>query len=784
MSKANNVFLGLIIILLLAGCNVTEGGAVTVIPSVSASEMGAETAVSPTAPTGNTYHVALGGSNGNNGSQGNPWRTIQHAVDSVSPGDLILIHAGTYEGARIEESGTAVSPITLRASDGESVLINQPGPDNVHDSNLELETWEDGASVAYWIIEGLEVADAPNWGIDIRGSETLHAHHITIRNNIVHNNGWSGGKTGIFAAFTNDIIIEGNESYNNGEHGIYINNSSDRFTIRDNHVYDNANSGIHLNGDIESGGDGVMTDGLVENNIITNNAVVGGGAAINMDGVSDSTVLNNLLYNNHASGIAIFQENGSECSQNNRILHNTIYMPDDGRWAIIIASPDCINNQLYNNIFYSEHSFRGSINIPAASVVGLESDDNIVTDRFTTDDGDSILTLAEWQALGYDANSFIATPAQIFANAPAQNFHLFAESAAVDNGRLLPDAPTDLEGNGRPSGIAPDIGAYEFQIGGDADETTYLPTVIAGNGDAIAPAGHIHYTLAGNQHLYRLSATDPSTPQDVTAALDELASGNDEWSNLSPNGDWLLISTERDFDADCVGWACLVLLPIDLSSSEVVRTPNGVVHTEGFSAVASSGDLIVYVSNDGPHANDLFAVTRQSDGWSMPLLLTAVSSYDAHTQPAIASDGSTVLFNCDPDMQDGQMETAVCEVNTDGTGFHTVISPADGPGGTTANELRHPDYAPDNSIIFEADWDGEQIWRLPANSNSPARVTDAFGNDNSPCVLPDGRIASLWLDRAGGNGDHELKIMAADGSDYFLSLMNVDIADTGLSCGE
>ena len=107
--------------------------------------------------------------------------TIQHAVDSVQPGDTILVHAGTYVGARIEQSGTAVAHITLRANDGETVLINQSGPNNRHDSNLELETWEGDGIVAYWVIEGLEVADAPNWGIDVRGSESAHSHHITIR---------------------------------------------------------------------------------------------------------------------------------------------------------------------------------------------------------------------------------------------------------------------------------------------------------------------------------------------------------------------------------------------------------------------------------------------------------------------------------------------------------------------------------------------------------------------------------------------------------------------------
>ena len=226
-----------------------------------------------------------------------------------------------------------------------------------------------------------------------------------------------------------------------------------------------------------------------------------------------------------------------------------------------------------------------------------------------------------------------------------------------------------------------------------------------------------------------------------------------------------------------------MLLPNDLSSGELLVTPNGVIHPEEFSAVASGGNLVVYSYGDGPHTIDLWAVTRQGSGWSAPVLLTAALPFDHHTQPAISADGSTVVFNCDPDMLDGQQGTAVCEVGTDGTGFRTVIGPEDGPGGTATNALHHPDYAPDGSIVFEADWYGEQIWRISPGGTA-IRITDAFNNDNSPCVLPDGRIVSLWLDRAGGNGDHEIKVMAADGGASFMALTGLDVFDLGLGCGE
>lgn len=319
-----------------------------------------------------------------------------------------------------------------------------------------------------------------------------------------------------------------------------------------------------------------------------------------------------------------------------------------------------------------------------------------------------------------------------------------------------------------------------------AAATVFLPLMTATTAVSPPPAsgGHVYYTLADDGHLYRLDVDAPQSPRDISLQLASLAAGSDEWANVSPDGAWVLLSTERAFDEECDGWACLALLPADLSQAEVLRAPRGVVHADSFSAVASGGGLVVYPANDGPHALDLWAVRRQAEGWSAPLLLTGDSPYDAHTQPALSADGSKVVFDCDPDMQDGQEGTAICEVGTDGSNFRTVLAPADGPGGSASNALHHPDYAPDGSIIFEADWEGEQIWQLETGSEKPQRVTAAFNNDNSPCALPDGRIVSLWLDRPEGAGSHELKIMSADGSDYFMALTEKDVFDIGLGCGE
>lgn len=410
-------------------------------------------------PQADTFYVSTSGNDGNSGDSTHPWKTIQHAVGSVDPGDTIVVLGGTYAGARIENSGSADAWITLKADLDSVVIINQPGPNNKHQSNLEIETWEGSLSVAYWIIEGLEVTGAPNWGIDSRGSEDIKNHHITIRNNRVHHNGISSTSTGIFAAFTDHILVEGNESYNNGEHGIYINNSSDYFTIRGNRLYQNANCGVHLNGDLSMGGDGTLSYGMVENNTIFDNGT-GGGAGINMDGVADSVVRNNLLYNNHATGIAIYQIDGAVCSQNNLFLHNTVHMPTDGRWAVLVSNPACTGNQLFNNIFISEHSYRGSINLANGAPATFTSDYNVVMGRFTTDDGETILNLSQWQALDFDLHSFVATASALFVDSTLGNYLLHTNSPAI-NAASNQNVPNDLRGYPRPCQNGYDIGAYE-----------------------------------------------------------------------------------------------------------------------------------------------------------------------------------------------------------------------------------------------------------------------------------------------------------------------------------
>jgi parallel beta-helix repeat protein len=398
-----------------------------------------------------TYFVATTGSDSNAGSNAAPWATLQHAVDTAKPGDVIEVESGTFVGCRIGNSGTAAAPITLEAAPGAQVTINAPGPNNAHGSDIEVENFS--ATVSYWIISGFTVTNAPtDAGIDIRV-----ANNITVENCVCDNN----AQWGIFTAFTNNEIIQNNTCDNNLQHGIYLSNSGDNATVTGNTVANNTGSGIQLNGDISQGGDGIMSNNTITDNIIYGNGA-GGGAGINLDGVQNSTIENNLLYNNLAAGIALFKIDGGGPSSNNLIENNTVVMSSvTSRYALSIKNGST-GNTVYNNILLAPAAGQGAITISGSSLAGFTSDYNIVTSKFL--DGNKSYTLSTWQtATGQDKHSLVATAAQVFVNPLANDYLLSATSPAINAGTSTKAPPLDLAGNPRPYGGAYDIGCYEWQ---------------------------------------------------------------------------------------------------------------------------------------------------------------------------------------------------------------------------------------------------------------------------------------------------------------------------------
>lgn len=395
------------------------------------------------------YYVSNAGANSNSGLTLNEaYLTIQHAVDQLVAGDTVFVANGTYAGFDVREvNGSAGAPIVFQAL-GSNVLINQPGP--IRNDGINIENAD------YIIVDGFICNNMPGNGNGIR---VVLADHCVVRNNACDQN----AERGIFTGFTDDILIEFNTCSNSvDEHGIYVSNSSDRPIIRYNTCYGNNNIGIHMNGDLSAGGDGIISDAQVYGNIIFDNNLAAG---INMDGVENPVVYNNLIYNNHtAQGIALFQQDGAIPSRGAKIYNNTIIVPDDGRWGILLKDGSQVNTEIYNNIIINQHAWRGCI--AAENVSQLKSDYNLLNDKMSASGDGAAVALSEWQSLGLDQHAQLTGDLnELFEDVNQNNYQAATGSPAIDQGTdvVASIVSDDLVGNSRPSGAAYDIGAYEYQ---------------------------------------------------------------------------------------------------------------------------------------------------------------------------------------------------------------------------------------------------------------------------------------------------------------------------------
>jgi parallel beta-helix repeat protein len=387
-----------------------------------------------------SFHVATNGDDAAVGTSAAPWRTIQRAARAVAPGDTVIVHAGGYAGFTVTARGTEARPIAFVA-DG-AVAI-----DGAATADRDAIHVED----ASWVrIEGFTVTRAARAGIS-----AIDCDHITLRGNRVDQN----AKWGMFSAFCDDLVIENNEASRSGQqHGIYASNSADRPVIRHNRIWGNAMCGIHINGDISQGGDGVISNAVVEDNVIIDNGRAG-GSAINGDGVTGAVIRNNVLDGNHASGISLYQIDGGAPSTGNQVINNTVRMAGDARWAINLQD-GATGTVLRNNILLHPSASRGAVDLCAACAAGLVSDHNAVVGRFSIDG--AVVDLATWRTrTGGDAASFVASDGELFADPGTGDLTLRAGSPAIDHGAVERAPADDVAGTARPQGAAVDIGAYE-----------------------------------------------------------------------------------------------------------------------------------------------------------------------------------------------------------------------------------------------------------------------------------------------------------------------------------
>jgi len=324
-----------------------------------------------------------------------PGDDFAKAAAKLRPGDTLKVSPGLYtKGWWIAGVyGTVTQPIVIRG-EGRPVLR----PKDTRDA-IEFP-FSKGS--AYVVVEGLTIEGGRRAGIIVGRSR-----HVTIRDCVIRSNTVWGVQT----VLSDFITVEKCRVYGSRrEHGIYF-STTDHPVVRDCEVFGNAACGIHMNGDHSEGGDGLISEAVVERNVIHGNGRRG-GAAVNMDGVERSVVRDNLLFGNTSGGIVSFVENGISAGKGNRIEQNTVlFDPDRGRFGISFVGGSR-GTTIRRNLVVSGKA--PVVLTDVNSLRGLVSDGNVFWSSASEPPfavGDERLGLADWRArTSQDGSSVLVDP--------------------------------------------------------------------------------------------------------------------------------------------------------------------------------------------------------------------------------------------------------------------------------------------------------------------------------------------------------------------------------------
>jgi uncharacterized repeat protein (TIGR01451 family) len=401
--------------------------------------------------------------------------TVQDAVDDADEDDLIQV-AGTCRGVQTRANQQQVAyvdrsitirggysldfaswdpdtyPTTLDAQgEGRVVYVTgaiTPTAEGLHLIHGMTSYSEDGSGVHVYLaaatISGCHIySNTP--GYFGAGLYLTHADDATLTNNRVHDNTSTGHGGGIHCMSSQDVTIAGNQIHNNESRfgnggGLYINNSNS-ITASRNHIYGNTSwlfgSGIYIHN---------SDDVVVSSNEIYDNESGSGGGAFELRFSDNATLVNNVLVDNRfggsGSGGGIDVSNATA-----HLLHNTIARNTGAQsYGVYVNSSSTL--WLTNTILVSH-------------TVGIEVASGGAATLAGTLWGDGAWANGT-DVVGVAVTSGDVTGYPRFVDADGGDYHVGGDSAARDAG-VPADVSDDIDGEARPFGAAPDLGADEVQ---------------------------------------------------------------------------------------------------------------------------------------------------------------------------------------------------------------------------------------------------------------------------------------------------------------------------------
>ncbi|GAB4493036.1 MAG: hypothetical protein OHK0019_16140 [Saprospiraceae bacterium] len=308
---------------------------------------------------------------------GQPYPNLSAAVNTVAPGDTILIHAGSYSGGLYFANlkGTANQWITIRNAPGATVIFE--GGSNA----IQL------TDPAYLHLRGLIFQHQTGNGLNVDdgGSYDTPAHHVVFEDctfrdmsasgnndllklsgldffevrNCIFQNGASGG-SGIDMVGCHHGLIERNYFENLGSNSIQCKGGSEWVRIEGNFFRDGGQRTLNLGG--STGLQFFRPDTAhfeAANLQVFANLIIGSWTPIAYVGAVNVTVANNTIYQPENWVIRILQETVDpdrflECGDN-AFVNNIVWLDDDLNTEVNVGPNTAPETFLFsNNLWFNE----------------------------------------------------------------------------------------------------------------------------------------------------------------------------------------------------------------------------------------------------------------------------------------------------------------------------------------------------------------------------------------------------------------------------------------------
>lgn len=266
--------------------------------------------------------------------------------------------------------------------------------------------------------------------------------------------GYQGSGGGLYldhsAARVSNNVVQGNlaSAADHGSGGgLYL--SSSPALVRGNTISDNVACAVG-----GQGGGVVLyhSQATLDGNHIINNLSPGGGGGLFVEICTPFTLTNNVIAQNQANntgrggGIKVWGWSGGPAS--GTLVHNTIAQNDLGSDGEGIFATGTTTLTLSNNIIVS-HTY------------GIYATDAVVSATHTLFYGN---TSGDTGGTGSITNTYVFAKDPSFVNPTGWDYDLRLSSPAVNAGVAVPWLHSDIRGNLRHFGPAPDLGAYEVAV--------------------------------------------------------------------------------------------------------------------------------------------------------------------------------------------------------------------------------------------------------------------------------------------------------------------------------